>query len=148
MKFVTILVAMCFLSGFARAADPTPPYTADMTKQILDQNGQTVPDLTDRASDDKDCNAQQRAKCPPLTVGSLVSLALNGAYEDERGIGFQVRFDRATLARRIKDDKAAVLDSTETAAIEKLLGKAGLNGSLLYQVIVVIDPNAKPGKVQ
>jgi hypothetical protein len=144
MKFILALTFCCLsIAAFAE-----PPTSVDMTTPIMDQNGQSVPDMTDRAPDDKECNPQQRAKCPPLTVGHLVSLALNGAYEDEKSLGWQQRFDRSALAKRIKDDKAAVLDSTETAAIERLLGKAGINGNMLYQVIEVIDPNAKAGKVQ
>ena len=119
------------------------PRGVDMTKIVTDANGKPVPDPTDRAADDKDC-----AKCPPLTVGAIVSLALNGSYEDEKTLPTQQRYDRAFLAKRIRADPNASLDGTELGKVELLLGKTGINGQILLQVIDTIDPKFKPGKVQ
>lgn len=134
------VAALLFSVSSAFAAEPS---VADMTKIIVGQDGKPVPDATGRAPDDKDC-----AKCPPLTIGAAVSLVLNGSYPDEASLGWQQRFDRSMLARRIINDPKAVLDGTEVGVIERLLGKAGMNGTVLLQVVETIDPNAKAGKVQ
>lgn len=152
MKFVKsagfLLAGLCVLQMAAQAqvAPPPPASTmrpVDMTTLVLDPNGRSMPDGSVREPDDKDCK-----NCPSLTVGRVVSLALNAPFDDEKNLGWAARFDRATLAKRIKDDPNAVLDSSETATIERLLGRLGLNGTVLLQVIGVIDPNVKPGKIQ
>lgn len=120
-------------------ADPRP---VDMTQPIMDPYGHPVPDPATR-QDEKDCS-----KCGSLTIGHAIALALNGSYEDEKSLGWQQRYDRAALAKRIQDEKAAILDATEIAAVERLLAKAGFTGWLIAAVVEQIDPNAKPGKVQ
>lgn len=135
---------MCISLPLAAQPAPAPEqHAVDMTRPILDQNHKTMPDVTVREPDDKDCK-----NCPVLTVGRIVAMALNANFDDEKAVGWQMRFDRSTLAQRIINNNAAVLDSTETAVIQRLLGKLGLNGLVLLQVVTAIDPNVKAGKVQ
>lgn len=138
MLSLSLLLPLFLLPVAARAQ-----HAADMTKILVDAGGRPIPDATGRAPDDKDC-----AKCPPLTIGAAVALALDASYPDEQNLGWQQRFDRAMLAQRIRNDPKAVLDATEVGVVERLIGKAGMNGTVLLQVIEAIDPNAKPGKVQ
>jgi len=134
-----VLLALLLLPSIALAQS----HPADMTKIITNPQGAVVPDPTAMAADSKDCS-----KCPPLTVGGAVAIALNGTYEDEKSLGWQQRYDRAVLAKKLRDDPAAVVDGTELGVIERLMGKAGFSGWLLMEVIDDIDPNAKSGKVQ
>jgi hypothetical protein len=143
MKRLIVLFVFLVPSAVAQPVTAPVEHPVDMTKVLVDSTGKPIPDATGRAVDDLTCS-----KCPPLTIGAAVSLALDAAYPDEQNLGWQQRFDRGMLAQRIRNDPKAVLDGTEVGVIERLLGKAGMNGAVLMQVIETIDPNAKPGKVQ
>lgn len=116
-------------------------------KPILSISGAHMQDSSIKAVDDPTCS-----KCPDLTVGAVISAALNGSYDDERSLGWQVHFDRGMLIERIKTYDMVALDATEVALIERLLGKAASLGAIpntiLVQVIKELDPAAKAGKVQ
>jgi len=141
IKYLAFACAIALAVPLAMAADATR--SADMTTIIVDDSGKPVPDPSARAADDADCS-----KCKPLTVGHIVSLALNGSYEDEKELGWQLRYDRSFLARKIRDDPHAALDGGEVDMIEKLLGKARIGGVVLLQVIDTIDPNVGAKKAK
>ena len=141
-RLVFCLLLAVMPAAYGQVAPPVDR-SVNMTREIMDPNGRPMPDGSVKEPDDKDCK-----NCPNLTVGRIAAMALNAAFEDERNLGWQTRFDRSSLAKRIINDPKAVLDGTETATIERLVGKLGLNGTVLIQVIETIDPNAKPGKVQ
>ncbi len=136
-----IALIMLFLPMSAYAADP--PRTIDMTTVLVTDRGGPMKDPSDRTEEDKEC-----AKCGFLTVGHAIAAALGGSYEDEKALSFQQRFDRAALAKEIKDNKAATLTAPEIALIEKLIAKAGFFPSAVYQIGPLLDPNIKAGEVQ
>src|SRR6185437_5220217 len=96
-----VLLALLLLAPVIASAEP---HQADMTRAIVDPYGHPVLDPSSKPLDDKDCS-----KCTPLTIGRAIAIALNGTYDDEKTLGWQQRYDRASLAKRIRDEKAAVL---------------------------------------
>lgn len=131
------------VASSALAQQPAPSQPVDMTIILRTEKGDPIKDPTDRTDDDKTCE-----KCRSFTLGRAIATALNGVYEDEKGLTFQQRFDRASLANRIRDSKDATLTASEVALIERLIAKAGFIPLMIYQIAPLIDPNMKAGAVQ
>jgi hypothetical protein len=145
MTFMHRALAILLLASPAVAQptpQPAPARTIDMTVPINDAKGYPLKDPADVTPDDKACD-----KCAPLTLGHAIAHALNGSYDDERGLGWEQRYGRGALALRVQDQKEATLTAPETAVIERLLGKLW-GPSVIVQAIPLLDPNMKPPEVQ
>lgn len=142
MKIIRLFIVLVLVPVMS-VAETVSSRQTDMTIVLHSDRGAPIKDPSDVTAEDKEC-----AHCRDLTLGHAVAAALNGAYDDEKGLSFQQRFDRAALANRIKDSKSAELTAAEVALIERLIAKAGFFPSVVYQIAPLIDPNIKAGPAQ
>lgn len=98
------------------AAAPDGVRTIDMTAVIIGTDGKPLRDTTKQMPDDPKCD-----NCGSLTLGSVVAAALLADRKDEPGITSVEKAKRGVLALRLLDDKAATLNATQLADIERLL---------------------------
>ena len=128
---------LCFLPMIA-LADPRP---IDMTTPLVDEVGKPMKDPFEASKDDPDCT-----KCAVLTLGHAVAHALFFPEKGETLSGDQ-KWARGVLAQRVRDAKDAELTSEEITVIKAALAKV-FGGIVLVQAYPLLDPNAKPPKVQ
>lgn len=138
MRLIAIL-ALCLLP-IATRADPAPR-PIDMTVTMLDERGAPMKDPFQLTRDDPEC-----AKCGPLTLGHAIAHALFYPEKGDALTGDQ-KWARGVLAQRVRDDKASELSSEEVTVIKKALAQV-FGGIVLVQAYPMLDPNAKPPKVQ
>lgn len=139
MKLPLILIfTFCVPAVFA--TEPTP--AINMTKPLMDEKGKPLINGFEATPTDPKCD-----KCPVLTIGSAISHALNGQYDDERGLDGGQKWARSALAERIAGQKDAHLTAKEADTIEKLVERA-YGGLVIKQIVPLIDPNKKVPELQ
>lgn len=136
MKSIAITFALAFALHPAFAQEVAK--TVNMETPVRDDKGAVAKDMTFATKDDMTCT-----KCPVLTVGTVISRALNASFPDEANLPGDQKWARSVLAQRLKDDKAAKLTAKEAELIERLVGK-GYGGDVIRQIMPLIDPNKKP----
>jgi hypothetical protein len=140
MKNIWLILALIFTLPPAFAQEAAK--TINMETSIKDDKGVPVKDLAFVTKDDPSC-----AHCPVLTVGTVISRALNAVFADEPNLPGDQKWARSLLAQRLKDDKVAKLTAKEAELIERLVGK-GYSGDVIRQIMPLIDPNKKPPDLQ
>ena len=135
-----LLAGVLSLAPFAAQAQQI-----DMTKVLVDQNGQPAPDVSQKippkpgqGDDDPACQ-----RCPRLTLGSAIADALYALPREEDG---RKKWADAELAKRIDGNKSVVLTVPEIAEIEKRIERYG--GVILMQIYPAIDPALKPPEIK
>ena len=126
----------------------TPAFAAaplDMTAVLIDDTNKPIPDTTFITNEDPACT-----KCPPLTLGTAAYHALFAMTQEEQRSGSvtaEQKWQRAVLAVRIKDDKAATLTAEEIALIKSRIGTT-YGGMVVLRAYALLDPTAQPPAIK
>jgi hypothetical protein len=131
-----ILASLLLAASSALAAEPPAPRTIDMTAVITDMHGKPLPDGAQASADDPRCE-----KCAPLTLGAVIASALLADRKDEPGVSTIEKAKRGSLAMRVIDDKAAVLNASQVADITRLLSV--WSPLIIARAMPLIDPAVK-----
>ena len=145
-----LTLASC--AAWAQVLPKPDPGSIDTSVVITDELGKPAQDpvFATQVVDEKTGQARMDcAKCPTLTLGSAISHALLGSYQDERNLSGEQKQARGDLAKKARSSKSISLTSEEVTVVKKCLGE--MYGPLVVsQAIPLIDPaSAKsPPKVK
>jgi hypothetical protein len=128
------LAMLVILISFPSMAEDKNSQSFDMTAQVMDWRGQTIPDPFQVSKDDPDCK-----NCSPLTLGSAIAGAMCRDTQQSVAQPGIEKAKRCELGMRIEADKSAKLSAADISTIESNIGPLGPIISL--RVIETIDPN-------
>lgn len=136
------IVILGLLAPVVAVGQTAAPFAAP----LIGPGGIPVKNFEKAAKDDAACD-----KCPTLSIGELIALALDAPPKDDRGqpvTDFRVMFRRHDLGVKIASGAKTALDAAEVALVEKAAGEylAGRPnaGSFVAQIVRVVDPNFDP----
>ena len=128
-RFVLLLPLL--IASHAWADGPRP---IDMTTVLNGADGKPMVDSTKMTADDPRCD-----HCPPMTLGTVVSMALLVDRKEDAQMDPVAKARRGALGLSVIDNKSAVLTSAQIAEITRLMSV--WPPLVLARALPLIDPN-------
>lgn len=134
-----VLLLPLLLTTQAWAVDSAPttppgPHPIDMTQVLTGPDGKPMTDSTKVTPEDPKCE-----KCGPMTLGTVVSMALLLDRKEDAQMDPVAKAKRGALGLAVLDNKAMVLTAAQIADITKLMSV--WPPLVLARALPLLDPN-------